>query len=83
MEKCTQIKDEIQKELESFKIVENEFHIQQAIHIQQVRQLKFNLKIASDSYIKCRDCKSLVKISNIESHNNTMKHIISSFPKSK
>jgi len=82
MEKCNQIKDEMQKEIEAFKIVENEYLTKHAIHTQNVRQLKSNLKIASNSYIKCRDCKSLVKIINIESHKNTMKHIISSLPKS-
>ena len=79
MEKYTQIKDELQKEIEAFKVAENAMES----HIQNIKQLKCNLKILSDSYIKCHCCKKLVKISNIESHNNSMKHIISSLPKSK
>jgi predicted RNA-binding protein with EMAP domain len=78
MEKYNQIKDELQKEIEAFKIIE----MQQVKHIENIKQLKSNLKNVSESYIKCHDCKSLVKIGNIEAHKNTMKNIISSLPKS-
>jgi hypothetical protein len=77
MDNYNQIKDELQKEIEAFKIVE----MQQATHIENIKKLKSNLKNASESYIKCHHCKKLVKISNIELHKTTMKHIISTLPK--
>jgi hypothetical protein len=79
MDKYNQIKDELQKEIEAFKLVE----MQHAKHIENIKQLKSNLKNASESYIRCHDCKKLIKISNIELHKATMKHIISTLPKSK
>ena len=82
MEKYNQIKDELQKEFEAFKIVENEYVAKHEKHIQDVKELKSNLKSASNKYIRC-SCNSIVRIINMEAHSNTTKHILSMLPKSK